>query len=52
MVQLTELLMIANEAALIFERSVPRIKGDFEIAQMPKWARSSAVVMPPLPTSL
>lgn len=44
-------LIMAREAALILVKSVPRIMGLFEIAQMPKWERSSAVVRTPLPIS-
>lgn len=48
---LTVFLMIASDAELIFDKSVPKISGDLQIAQRPKWVRSSAVVRPPLPTS-
>lgn len=43
--------MVARDEAEILVRSVPRRRGLFEMAQIPKWALSSAAVRTPFPIS-
>lgn len=48
---LTAFFKIARDEDGMEARLVPKIMGDFAIAQMPKCARSSASVRPPFPIS-